>query len=67
MQKASSNSATLISFRNKKIGISYEDIDPIFNCMVVAIERGLQFNGEDRPSASVMLHCLESLRYKALA
>ncbi|KAK4510877.1 uncharacterized protein ATC70_005312 [Mucor velutinosus] len=67
MQKCQSRSTTLVTMGQHKVDIMRDQIDPMYTIILPAIEPGLAFKGEERPTASAMLQCFESLRYRALA
>ncbi|KAL9550271.1 hypothetical protein MBANPS3_004795 [Mucor bainieri] len=67
MQKCQSKLTKLVVMGEHQVDILSDQIDPLYASILPAIEPGLAFDGEERPTASAMLQCFESMRYRALA
>ncbi|CEP18381.1 hypothetical protein [Parasitella parasitica] len=61
-----SSISSLVSIKNENVEVLRNHIDPIYANILPAVQPGLAFKSEDRPSAAAMLGCFESLRYLAL-
>ncbi|GAN01164.1 hypothetical protein MAM1_0005d00595 [Mucor ambiguus] len=67
MQKCQSKLTKLVVMGEHQVDILRNQIDPLYTSILPAVEPGLAFKGEERPTASAMLQCFESMRYRALA
>ncbi|KAL7329381.1 hypothetical protein PS15p_207491 [Mucor circinelloides] len=67
MQKHTSRLAKLVVMSENRVEILDDQIDPLYANILPAVEPGLAFNAQNRPTASAMLQCFESMRYRAFA
>lgn len=67
MQKHKRRVTRLAVADQHQVDMLRSQADPLYAAILPAIEPGLALNGEERPTASAMLSCFESMRYRALA
>lgn len=66
MQKHKSNVTRGAAVDQHQVDMLRSQTDPLYAAILPAIEPGLALNWEERPTASAMLQCFESMRYRAL-